>query len=252
MTLTYFEFHALFVLPPVALLAGALWRRRSGGRPWLWLGVVIVELIALGYTTPWDNFLIAEGAWWYADGAVAGRIWHAPLGEYFFILIQPVMTALWLFNLRTERRSVSPTLRQRAAGLAAGFTISAAGVAMYLADPALLYLGSLIAWGGPVLAIQWGTGWPYLWANRRTFAAAILVPALYLCIVDRIAIDMGIWVLSPELTTGIAVLGLPIEEGAFFLLTCTFVVQGVTLWEWVTDLLIADEPTAATAPETGR
>ncbi|MFB6126821.1 MAG: lycopene cyclase domain-containing protein [Halolamina sp.] len=249
--LTYFQFHALFVLPPLVVLAATLRSRRRGGGLRRWLGVAVVGVIALAYTIPWDNLLIATGVWTYGDGATAFTLWHAPLGEYVFILVQPLVTALWLFHLPTEREPVGTSLRQRVGGVAAGLAVSAVGLAL-LTTQSTLYLGAILAWSGPVLAIQWGVGWPFLWRNRRLVAVAIGVPTLYFCAADRIALSLDIWILSSTYTTGLTVVGLPVEEGAFFLLTNTFVVQGLTLYEWVCDRIDAGEITSPAWAPVGR
>jgi hypothetical protein len=238
MSFTYWQFHALFLGPPLIALgvATVLWRReRSPVRP---LAVAIVTLLALGYTTPWDNYLILKGVWGYGEGAVAGVIWAAPVEEYTFILLQPLLGALWLhhvsglFDPPTERVEVSGGARL--AGLLAAAVVGAVGTAMLTVD-ATFYLGAILAWGAPVLALQWVVGWPYLWARRRLVAVAVGVPTLYLSAADRFAIAEGVWTLSERFTTGLTVAGLPIEEGAFFFLTTVFVVQALVLYPWVLD-----------------
>nr|WP_231751592.1 lycopene cyclase domain-containing protein [Halogeometricum sp. CBA1124] len=97
------------------------------------------------------------------------------------------------------------------------------------------YLGAILAWAAPVLALQWGFGWPYLWAVRRTFALAVAVPTLYFWVADWFAIWLDIWYISPAHTTGVSLLGLPVEEATFFLVTNLFVVQGLLLFLWVVD-----------------
>jgi lycopene cyclase domain-containing protein len=84
-----------------------------------------------------------------------------------------------------------------------------------------------------VLALQWGVGWRYLLAVRRRLAVMVAVPALYLSTIDRIAIEMGLWTISPMYSTGLFVGGLPIEEGAFFLVTSLFLAQALVLLRWV-------------------
>jgi len=101
--------------------------------------------------------------------------------------------------------------------------------------PSYLYLGGLIAWVGPVVAIQWAVGGGYLIRTPRTWIAATLIPAAYFWIADRIAIEMRTWQLSPDLTTGVAVLGLPIEELLFFVSAGVMTVNGLVLFEWVLD-----------------
>jgi len=72
-------------------------------------------------------------------------------------------------------------------------------------------------------------------AEWRAVLGGTLAPTLYLWVVDRIAIGVGLWSLSDRYTTGLAVplLGLPIEEAVFFLLTSLFVVQGLVLYVWL-------------------
>jgi lycopene cyclase domain-containing protein len=128
--------------------------------------------------------------------------------------------------------TVPITNRDRAIGGLAGVLVGAVGAALLL-ESATFYMGAILAWAGPVLALQWGVGWPYLWRVRRRLAVGTAVPTAYFATADRIAIDAGIWVLSGRYTTGMTVAGLPIEEGAFFLITNLFVVQGLLLYAWI-------------------
>jgi lycopene cyclase domain-containing protein len=223
--LTYLEFHLAFVLP--ALAAVALSARRRGVVEWaatLRLGVPVVTVLAVAYTTPWDNYLIARGVWWYADGAVVGTVARAPAEEYAFFVLQPALTALWIAHLAPESLDgvrVSPG--DRVVGLLAAVVVGVVGVVAVLAAEATLYLGAILAWAAPVLALQWAFGWPALVRSGRTEPA----PA------SRVAIGMGVWTLSPRYTTGLTVGGLPVEEGLFFLVTNLFVVQALVLLRWV-------------------
>jgi lycopene cyclase domain-containing protein len=64
----------------------------------------------------------------------------------------------------------------------------------------------------------------------RLVLASIALPTLYLWLAGRYAIvEGGIWWINPELTTGIAPFGLPIEEAFFFLMPNLFVTFGITL-----------------------
>jgi lycopene cyclase domain-containing protein len=267
-TLTYLQFHLVFLGGPLLVLAAATARGvalrvgppavapprvRLGGRSLdaRVVGVLIMAVLAFAYTTPWDSYLIQRGAWRYGEGAVAARFLAVPLGEYLFFALQPVLTALWLYLLPAgpPERSVRAdggttatvdgpgvTLGERALGAGVGGLVALGGWLALGLDGGL-YLGTLLLWAAPVLAIQWAFGWPYLWARRRVVGLAVAVPTLYLWVADRIAIALGVWKLSPDLTTGavLPLLGLPVEEAAFFLLTNVFVVQGLVLWLWVAD-----------------
>lgn len=232
MTTSYLAFLALFVGPPLAVLA-ALRVTRWDGDYYRLGGVGVLAVLALAYTTPWDNYLVARGVWWYGEGTVAAWLWHAPVEEYAFVAAQTLLTGLWVQALPVDADGdFLPTRRDAAVGLLAGVLVGVAGVA-FLTRDATFYLGAILAWAAPVLALQWAVGWRYLWARRRLFALAVLVPTVYLSAVDRWAIADGIWVLADQYTTGVTVLGLPVEEGAFFLVTNVFVTQGLVLYAWV-------------------
>jgi len=258
---TYVQFHFAFLLPVIAVLlaAAAVTRTRterptvwSVGRLTYWSGVGVVTVLALVYTTPWDNYLIARGVWGYGQGQIAGRIGLAPFGEYAFFVLQPLVTALWLGQLtlrrdwpevglirRTETGgrvadlealSVWPRLASATLGIGMGLV----GWTMLSTD-ATFYLGAILAWAAPVLVLQWVVGAPQLVHQRRTVALGAVVPTLYLWVIDRIALATGIWHIAPEYTTGLDIYGLPVEEATFFLVTNLFVVQGLVLFRWVVD-----------------
>jgi len=71
--MTYFGFIVRFLLVPLVLL-GALtlwdlrrdkrliWRLNDGLE---WAALAVLGAVALLYTTPWDNYLVATRVWWY-------------------------------------------------------------------------------------------------------------------------------------------------------------------------------------------
>ncbi|MEF8773123.1 MAG: lycopene cyclase domain-containing protein [Halobacteriales archaeon] len=223
----YLAFHAVFLLPALlalGLAARATFRREDA------VGLAILVAMALAYTIPWDGYLIGKGVWWYGTGSVVATVWRVPVGELLFVVIQPVLTVLWLswLGIRPDQAGLQ-TLRRRAAGATAGLSVAVLGGALLLREPTF-YLGAILVWAGPILAIQWTFDWSYLWKRRRRVLTAVLAPTAYLAFADRIAIEVGIWSLSPRYTTGLAVGGLPVEEATFFLLTNLFVVQGLVLF----------------------
>jgi len=231
---TYVEFHLLFTLPALVGLALVAGRDRRRVRRSTLLGVPLLAAIAVAYTTPWDNYLIARGVWWYDEGNVLATLWHVPLEEYLFFVVQTVIVGLWVDRLPSDTETAWPSWRARAVGTAGGLAVGTVGLAMLTTEPTF-YLGAILAWSAPVLALQWGFGWPHLWRLRRTVALGTLVPTAYLAAADRVAIAAGVWTISDRFTTGMTVAGLPVEEGAFFLVTSLFVVQGLVLLEWVVD-----------------
>lgn len=257
---TYFQFHFAFLIPGLAVLlaAAVAMRTRTArptvwavGKPIYWSGVVAITLVAVVYTTPWDNYLIAKGVWGYGEGQTFANLGLAPLGEYVFFILQPLLTALWLGQLTLRRGwpesgligwddgncrldAADLTVRPRLVGGVLAVGIGLTGVAL-LATDATFYLGAILAWAAPVFAIQWLVGLPQLYYQRRTVALGVAVPTLYLWVIDRIALATGIWHISPAYTTGVDLFGLPIEEAVFFVVTNLFVVQGLILFRWVVD-----------------
>jgi lycopene cyclase domain-containing protein len=236
-TLTYLQFHLVFSLPVVAALWYLAPRYEPTRRRRATAGIAILVAIAYLYTTPWISYMIRQGAWSYADGAVLVRALSIPLGEYLFFTIQTVVTAfaLHLIGFDPTFRDGDFDRRPRVAGVVAGVAMVAGGLWLTTLDPSYLYLGGLIAWVGPVFALQWAVGGGYLVRTPKMWLAATLIPAAYFWVADRIAIAMGTWRLSAEYTTGVAVLGLPIEEMLFFTAAGVMTVNGLVLFEWVLD-----------------
>lgn len=238
--MTYFQFHLLFLLPPIAALVLATWRRRgpfAGAleprAPRAWRALGLITVLALVYTTPWDNYLIARGVWGYLPGRVLFTIGYVPIEEYLFFVLQPLLSGLLLFALarRTGTGAEPPpaSLRWRAVG-AVGFGLLAVGGALLLGLERGVYAGLILAWAAPVAALQWGVGGEVLAARWRLLGTATLLPTLYLWLADRIALENGIWWISPRYTFGWHLFGLPVEEALFFLVTNVIVVQGLMLF----------------------
>lgn len=85
----YAEFLAVFLGIPVVV---GLWVTRGLGRPFAFT-LAGVSLLALIYTTPWDNFIVLIGVWTYGPHRIAGVVLgHIPLEEYVFYILQVIMT----------------------------------------------------------------------------------------------------------------------------------------------------------------
>ena len=235
--LTYRQVHLVFSFPRLAVLWYVAPRYDDRRRRRATAGIAILVAIAYAYTTPWISYMIRRGAWWYADGAVLVRALSIPLGEYLYFAIQTLIVAFVLHRLGFD-----PTFREgdfdrkpRVAGVLVGLSMVVVGLWLVSLGDSFLYLGGLIAWVGPVLALQWSVGGGYLVRTPEVWLTATLVPSLYFWVVDRIAIEMGTWIISDTYTTGIAVLGLPIEEMLFFASASLMTINGLVLFEWVLD-----------------
>ncbi len=229
--MTYLQFHLVFILPVILALAAAA--RPALAAPRFRYALAGVAVIALAYTTPWDNYLVWKGVWVYGAGRVLGVIGYVPVEEYLFFVLQPFLTGLWLYALHARMRPDPPAAASGAGVRAAGgllFVAVAAFGAVCLGADRTLYLGLILAWCAPVLAGQWAWAGAWMWSQRRLYLAAALPPTLYLWVADRLAIGWGIWSIAERYTTGAHLFGLPLEEAVFFLVTNLLVVQGLFLF----------------------
>ncbi|MEP0871349.1 lycopene cyclase domain-containing protein [Trichocoleus desertorum AS-A10] len=230
--MTYSLFHLIFILPPILLLAlqqpqplAGVGGRKAG------LSLLLIAAVAFIYTTPWDNYLIWRDVWHYGRDRVIGTVGYVPIEEYLFFVLQPILTGLWLYRLLAHTEEPSELKSSLAANIGGAIIWAGLGLAggWLLQRDFGVYLGLILVWASPILALQWLVGGAQLWVRKRLWLTATLAPTLYLWIADRIAIGQGIWSISEVYTTGLHLFGLPIEEATFFLVTNFLVVQGLLL-----------------------
>ncbi len=242
--MSYFSFLGWFVVIPLLLIVGLHFvaRRRGHAIPaalksWPVIPVILAHvLVAILYTTPWDNYLVATNVWWYDPALVTGLLlgW-VPIEEYTFFVVQTLLTSSWLLLLARYLTPAMGALSKRARALRFG-SAAIVGV-LWLGSVVLLfsgwqpgtYLALEVAWALPPIIFQLAFGADILWHHRRLVGWSLLVPTIYLAATDMIAIGAGTWTIDPQQSTGLLIGNLPIEELIFFLLTNTLVVFGVTL-----------------------
>ncbi|MDZ4701061.1 MAG: lycopene cyclase domain-containing protein [Rhodothermales bacterium] len=226
--MTYLGFHCVFILPPLAILLLMAWRR--GVLAGAWRAIALTMVIALVYTTPWDNYLVYRSIWWYGADRVVGTIGYVPIEEYLFFLLQPWLAGL-VYALFFAGRTGRGSSRSGAIVAVVFVVLSLWGAYLLIAGgDRMTYLGLILAWACPVIAGMWLFAGPFFGPRLGLMAAATLIPSVYLWAADRLAIGLEIWTIAAEYSTGYMLLGLPIEEATFFLLTDLLVVSGVSLF----------------------
>lgn len=203
------------------------------------LSLIFLSTIAVVYTTPWDNYLVAERIWWYDVDKVIGTIGHVPIEEYLFFVLQVVLTGLSLILIRgIMRRFQPPSTRQSSPRSILYPPIAcilvSAWIYILIATQNDLFPGRyfslLMLWALPPLALQFGFGGDILAADRWPALITLALLTLYLSFADLLAIDVGIWTINPDETFGIYLFGiLPLEEALFFLMTNALIINGIAL-----------------------
>jgi lycopene cyclase domain-containing protein len=234
--LSYFGVLVLFVVPLLMAVAAAnllLDARGAAPRPWIVVGGL--ALLALAYTTPWDNYLVASGVWSYDPSLVTGIVsgW-VPVEEYAFFVLQTLLTGLWTSLLL--RLALPPPTAPRGLGFRLACALPVLLVAVLSAAFLVSgwrpgrYLALILVWSLPPLAGQLAFGADILLARCRVLALAILAPTGWLWVTDAAALGRGIWTIDPSQSTGLMWGALPLEEMVFFLMTNVMVAAGTVLF----------------------
>lgn len=226
--MTYFEFHLVFILPILLLQLFLLWRRRASFTQVL-LAIVTMSVVALVYTTPWDNYLVKNEVWWYGADRVLAVIGYVPVEEYAFFVLQTFLTGIFFYLLRTPVSvGFTPDRVSKQTGVIFWSILTLAGFSA-LGFERSFYFGLIFAWATPVILFQWIIGGDRLFARKELLLKAILIPTFYLSLADSVAIASGIWAISEDYTLGLKIGNLPVEEALFFLMTNVMLVFGLEL-----------------------
>jgi lycopene cyclase domain-containing protein len=250
--MTYFGFLLRFLCIPILIfLAIALWDNGRGrqingfrnGRA-VWAAIAIHVLIAVLYTTPWDNYLVATGVWYYNPNLVTGIvIGYVPIEEYTFFVVETILAGLWWWFLA---RRISPLPAGEGLGVRENFTPNKrlvylsvcvlvllwipSAYLLFFGDLKWTYLSIILFWALPAILPQLLFGADILWHYRKLVFWAIMVPGTYLSLMDIVALTDTTWSISKEQTTGVLFFGiLPLEEVIFFFITNVLITFGMTL-----------------------
>ena len=242
--MTYFGFLLRFLfLPILVFLAITYWDNKNNNRMngfrngrAVWVGIAVHVLLAVIYTTPWDNYLVATGVWYYNPELVTGVvIGYVPIEEYTFFVVETILSGLWWWFLA---RRLSPPSSEFKPNKSIVYGSSAVLVVLWIiftylfffGDVKWTYLSIILFWALPAILPQLLFGADILWHYRKLVFWAIFVPGTYLSLMDIVALTDTTWSISPSQTTGILFLGiLPLEEVLFFFITNVLITFGMTL-----------------------
>jgi lycopene cyclase domain-containing protein len=242
--MTYYGFILRFLAIPIFILVVITyydWRKGNKIPDRLsywpaWAAILLHVVIALFYTTIWDNYLVATRVWWYDPDLVTGiTLGWVPIEEYTFFIVQPILAGLWLFFLARRLRPVASPgplltwLRWISTSLLAILWLASV-IALVAGWREATYMALELGWALPPIGLQLLFGADILWRYRRLVTLIVVSLTLYLSAADTVAINLGTWTINPEKSFDLLLGGiLPIEEFLFFLLTNTLITFGITL-----------------------
>lgn len=233
--LSYMEVHLRYTLPVIGMLVLV-------ARPFISQSevfkIAVVSAIAVIYTTPWDNFMVYKGVWTFSANRVLMFIGYAPVEEYMFFVLQTVLTGLWtLLCVRWRTPCTCFNYDRRSYQLIRWIPIvplvAATVVCYWTAVPGrpTFYLCCLLYWICPVLVFLWYNVGNYTVRMLGSSSVAVAVPTVYLCWVDKISIEDGVWSINESDSLGMFTDHLPIEEALFFMIVNITVVLAMNSYD---------------------
>jgi 15-cis-phytoene synthase/lycopene beta-cyclase len=233
--------HLKYTIPPAGLLTLVLKPLLTRLDLYKTLALVVVAFSA---TLPWDSYLVHHGVWTYPPDAIAGpRLFSVPAEELFFFVIQTYTTSMLyiLFNkpvlhaqyLTTKHDSLVVARWARTLGQI--FLVGCIGFGGMLVRKGGegTYLGLILVWACPFALLTWTVSGHFLiQLPLLSIAAPIILPTVYLWIVDELALGRGTWSIESGTKLGWCLWGsLELEEALFFVATNALIVFGLVAFD---------------------
>lgn len=206
--------------------------------------IAALVILAFSATLPWDSYLIKTGVWTYPPEVIIGPKWLGiPYEELFFFVIQTYITSLVyiLCNkpvlhakyLRSQRDPEKWIASMKLAGQAFLIAVTLSGAYWVSMGGVYTYIGLILVWATPFALITWTMAGRFIISLPLACTALpMLLPTIYLWLVDELALGRGTWSIESGTKLGLCLFGvLEIEEATFFLATNTLIVFGLATFD---------------------
>jgi lycopene cyclase domain-containing protein len=232
--MSYLAMLLIFLVPPTVLLSVSVMLRTGQGtdlRRTLRIGLsvlTVLVLVSTFYTAPWDKWMIDRGVFFYPPAKVAAWIGGVPVEDLLLFAVQCMFVGSWSLLLvgRLPSGPMPAVLRgRRVRMVVTAAVIAAVVIGLAARSQHALYLSSISAWFGPLLAIQYAGGADVLLAQWRMWLAAVVPATMWLWIVEAVAVQQRIWWIDPAQSVTWRPGGLPLEDLIIFMIGNVFVVQ---------------------------
>lgn len=211
--------------------------------------LIVVSFLA---TLPWDSYLIRSNIWTYPPDAIIGpRLYGIPIEELFFFVIQTYITSLFyillskpLFHplyLSTQRNPPQRIARGKVIGQGILVALTLYGVHQIRTGGPGTYLGLILAWAFPFALLTFTVAGRFILTLPLTSTVVpIIIPTVYLWLVDELALGRGTWAIESGTKLGWCLFGvLDIEEATFFLATNILIVFGMAVFDQYLAIIFA-------------
>lgn len=237
--MTYLEYLLLFIILPLLIVMGMIIINRHKQKEInnilsFIISVSLLSVIALVYTTPWDNYLVQHGIWYYDTTKILGIVFgYVPLEEYTYFILETILVSSVVFFMIQIGYIEIPEHISFKISKSKGILLSVLIISWIICLFSfikgiipMLYIDLLLLWGIPPILFQLLVGWELIGSNKSIIIPTIFVLGFYLSTTDFIAIQQGIWTISATFTIGINFVLLPLEEVVFFYITVILIVFG--------------------------
>ncbi|KAK4189789.1 Phytoene synthase/Lycopene cyclase [Podospora australis] len=225
----------------------------------------ITSLVVLSFvaTLPWDSYLIRNKIWSYPPDTIIGpRLYGIPMEELFFFVIQTYITSLFyiilskpLFHplyLQNQRNPPRWIARGKLIGQGILIALTLYGAHLVRAGGPGTYLGLIMAWAFPFALLTFTVAGRFILSlPLPSTALPVLLPTIYLWLVDELALGRGTWAIESGTKLGFCLFGvLEIEEATFFLATNLLIVFGLAVFDQYLAVIFAFPHLFPTVPRS--
>ena len=182
-----------------------------------------------------------------------GSILEVPYEEVVWCVDHTIIVGFWVMSIWRADRPVPKTrgsslLGFRCAAAVACLAIAYYGYILLGKEPKYLYLAVQLMWMFPNIAIQYFlVGHMYV-QYAREYVLGIIVPSLYIIVIDTWARYRNVWRISEGLVVEGSVSGLVFEEMLIYVLTTALVAHGVIGALRSTEIYLAIRPLVKGSP----
>ena len=223
--MTYLDFILFFLFIPIVVI-GLMYKLFLSDYKFPYAIIIILSVVALSYTIPWDNHLILSEIWYYDRSLISSLIFSIPVEECGFMVLQTTLSVI-IFSAFLKAPYTAP-IKSSLKGFLLSFFLLALGI--YFSNfMSGKYLSLILLWSFLPVCLQWSFGIDIILNKLRNIFYPFIFITAYYCIIDGYAISQGIWTISEGTSLGINIVNLPIEEAVFFFFTNLFIAQAVIL-----------------------